>query len=50
MDCLVDQQPYVMGTMIGKPAIRLLPETMDPAVEVPYGIVWPEDLEEYEQI
>lgn len=49
VDCLVDQQPYVMGTMIGEACYSAVAgETMDPAVEVPYGIVWPEDLEEYE--
>ena len=49
VDCLVDQQPYVMGTMIGDACYSAVAgETMDPAVEVPYGIVWPEDLEEYE--
>ena len=49
VDCLVDQQPYVMGTMIGEACYSAVAgETMDPAVEVPYGIVWPEDLEAYE--
>lgn len=49
VDCLVDQQPYVMGTLIGEACYSaVMGETMEPAVEVPYGIVWPEDLEAYE--
>lgn len=49
VDCLVDQQPYVMGTLIGEACYSaVMGETMDAAVEVPYGIVWPEGLEEYE--
>lgn len=49
VDCLVDQQPYIMGTLIGEACYSAVKgETMDPAIEVPYGIVWPEDLEKYE--
>lgn len=49
VDCLVDQQPYVMGTLIGDACYSaVMGETMEPAVEVPYGIVWPDDLAEYE--
>jgi len=49
IDCLVDQQPYVMGTLIGEACYSaVMGKTMDAAIEVPYGIVWPEDLEAYE--
>lgn len=49
VDCLVDQQPYIMGTLIGEACYSAVKgESMDPAIEVPYGIVWPEDLEAYE--
>lgn len=49
IDCLVDQQPYVMGALIGEACYSAVKgETMDPAIEVPYGIVWPDDLDAYE--
>lgn len=49
VDCLVDQQPYAMGTLIGEACYSAVAgETMDPTIEVPYGIVWPEDLDAYE--
>lgn len=49
VDCLVDQQPYIMGTLIGEACYSAVKgETMDPAIEVPYGIVWPDGLEAYE--